>query len=207
MKLLNIICSPRGEKSRTNEIAKVFLKTVEEKYPDIVIENLDLTSANLPIVLGDAVDAKYSFMAGVSPDEKSLRAWNEISRYSTEFVQADIYLISTPMWNFSIPYRLKQYIDIIMQAGTMFKFTESGVQGLAENKKMFVISSRGSDYGQGTPMNQFDFLEPYLRSIFGFGGITDISFLHAQPLDYSPDLAASVMEKARKDAELLALTI
>jgi len=206
MKLLNIIASPRGERSRSLAVANQFLATLKGKYPDLIVENLDLNSMNLPEVVGGSVDAKYTFMAGGMPNEESMKAWNEVSRYSTEFVQADIYLISTPMWNFSIPYKLKQYIDIIMQAGTMFKFTATGVEGLAKDKKMFVISSRGSDYSPGTPMNQFDFQEPYLRSIFGFGGITDVSFLNIQALDYSPEITEANLEKAYKDAQELALS-
>lgn len=205
MKLLNIIASPRAEKSRTLNVSAEFLKTLKGKYPQLVIQDLDLFRTNLPEVFGGSVDAKYAFMSGGVPDEEALKSWDEISRYAKEFVAADIYLISSPMWNFSIPYKLKQYIDIIMQAGILFSFTKEGVVGLANNKKMFCITSRGNDYSEGTGMKQFDFQEPYLRSIFGFTGITDISFINSQPLDLTPDITDASLEKARGDARLLAL--
>lgn len=108
------------------------------------------------------------------------------------------------MWNFGIPYILKHYIDVIMQAGILFSFTESGVQGMALNKKMFCITSRGSDYSPGSYMHSFDFQEPYLRAIFGLAGIQDVSFLHAQPLDMAPGITQDAMQKALEEARNMA---
>jgi len=205
MKLLNIIASPRGNKSRSIAVASELLDSLKIKYPDLKVKKLDLFTMNLPEVFGGSVDAKYAFINGVMPNDDAMVAWNEITRYSQEFAEADIYLIATPMWNFSIPYKLKQYIDIIMQAGTLFRFTEYGVEGLAKNKKMFCVTSRGNDYSAGGVMHQFDFQEPYLRSIFGFAGITDISFINAQPLDMDPGVAAASVEKAISEAKIIAL--
>ncbi|MFA5972134.1 MAG: NAD(P)H-dependent oxidoreductase [Lentimicrobiaceae bacterium] len=204
MKLLNIISSPRAEKSRTLQVSAEFLNTIKEKYPEVLIQDLDLFRTKLPEVFGGPIDAKYAFMSGEMPDKEALKSWDEISRFATEFVEADIYVISAPMWNFSIPYKLKQYIDIIMQAGILFSFTEKGVVGLAKNKKMICITSRGNDYSVGSPVNQFDLLEPYLRSIFGFVGITDVSFINAQPMDFTTDITEASLEKAKDEARLLA---
>lgn len=204
MKLLNITASPRGEKSRTLIVSMDFLNTLKAKYPNLVIENLDLYHCNLPDVLGKAMDAKYAIISGGVPDEDSQTSWNEISTYSKEFLKADIYLISTPMWNFSIPYKLKHYIDIIMQPGILFKYTANGVEGLAKNKKMFCITTRGNDYTAGGAMFPFDFQEPYLRAIFGLAGITDISFINAQPLDFTSEITNAKIEKAREEAKLMA---
>jgi len=204
MKLLNIIASPRAEKSRTLRVSAEFLNTIKEKFPEMVIQDLDLFQTKLPEVSGGPVDAKYAFMSGGVPDKESLKSWDEISRFATEFVEADIYVITAPMWNFSIPYKLKQYIDIIMQAGILFSFTEKGVVGLAKNKKMICVTSRGNDYSEGSPVSQFDFQESYLRSIFGFVGITDIYFINAQPMDFAPDITEASLEKAKSEALLLA---
>jgi FMN-dependent NADH-azoreductase len=204
MKILNIIASPKREKSRTLKISAEFMNTIKEKYPEMVIQDLDLFQTKLPEVSGGPVDAKYAFMSGGMPDSESLKSWDEISRFSTGFLEADIYVISAPMWNFSIPYKLKQYIDIIVQAGILFSFTEKGVVGLAKNKKMICITSRGNDYSEGSPVSQFDFQESYLRSIFGFVGITDISFIHAQPMDFAPEITEAGLEKAKSEARILA---
>lgn len=85
-----------------------------------------------------------------------------------------------------------------MQAGILFRFTENGVEGLANNKKMFCVTSRGNDYSAGTCMHQFDFQEPYLRSIFGLVGISDVTFINAQPLDIAAGLTQAALDKARE---------
>lgn len=204
MKLLHIIASPRGEKSRTLNISNAFLKALKTKYPDSSFEDLDLSNVELPEILEDSIDAKYALMKGGALSEKSKTSWAQISKLSKEFLAFDAYLISSPMWNFSIPYILKHYIDVIMQAGILFNFTQDGVEGLAINKKMFCISSRGNDYGEGGPMHQFDFQEPYLRAIFGMAGIRDISFINAQPMDYDPGVTQSVLDAAKAEAVLMA---
>ncbi|QHT69731.1 ACP phosphodiesterase [Rhodocytophaga rosea] len=206
MKLLNIIASPRGPKSRTLSIAREFLHTLQEKYPELIIEDLDLFKENLPDVFWGEVAAKYVLMQGGVLDKNSQISWNRILNYSKAFLEADLYLISTPMWNFSIPYKLKQYIDIIVQAGVLFKITERGVEGLVKNKKMVCITTRGNDYGEGMPMHACDFQEPYLRSIFGLVGITDITFVNAQPLDFHPSLTTARLDVAKEEARAIAAT-
>lgn len=205
MKLLHIIASPRGEKSRTLGISNEFLKALKAKNPNLIIEDLDLFKTSLPEVFGYTIDAKYALMSGGILEEKIKTSWEEVSRYSTEFLSYDAYLISCPMWNFTIPYKLKHYIDVIMQAGILFSFTANGVEGLALNKKMFCITSRGSDYSESSPMHQLDFQEPYLRSIFGLAGIRDISFINSQPLDFAPGITQASLEKAKEEAINLAL--
>lgn len=205
MKLLHIIASPRSDRSRTLTLAAGFLTTLQSRYPGLEIEALDLFGANLPEVTGGAVDAKYLLLQGGDPNAEHQVRWNEIKSYANHFLSADLYLISAPMWNFSVPYKLKQYIDIIMQPGLLFRVGPIGLEGLATNKKMFCITTRGSDYSAGTFMQQFDFVEPYLRSIFGLAGITDVSFINAQPLDYDLKLAEVVLQKAAEEANALAL--
>lgn len=207
MKLLHVNASPRGAQSRTLEISKEFTSTLKARYPDLEIKELDLNKIELPKVVGGAVDAKYAIMQGGAPSEDARSTWEEIVALASDFVNHDMYLISSPMWNFSIPYRLKQYIDIIMQAGILFNFTENGVEGLAKGKKMFCITTRGSNYAKGSPMEQFDFIEPYLRSIFGFAGIYDITFVNAQPLDYAPGITQSSMQLAKHEAQQMAASI
>ncbi len=204
MRLLHIIASPRGEKSRTLSVSNEFLNTLKAKYPNLVIEDLDLFKVKLPEVYGSAVDAKYALMSGGSLNEQSKKSWDQISEFSGNFLAHDAYLISSPMWNFNIPYKLKHYIDVIMQAGILFSFTENGVEGFAKNKKMFCITSRGNDYSPGSQMQQFDFQEPYLRSIFGLAGIYDISFINAQAMDFAPGITEANLIKAREEAKILA---
>ena len=207
MKLLHIIASPRGENSRTLEISNEFLSTLKQKHSNIEIDELDLYQEELPEVYDGAVSAKYQLVSGMNLDEDSQSAWNNVSLHSQRFLAADMYLISCPMWNFSIPYKLKHYLDLIVQPGHLFTFTESGVEGLAKGKSLYCVSTSGSDYSEGSPMESLDFLKPYLRTIFGFVGIHNIEFIHAQPLDYSPDIAKSKVKEAQELAITLANAI
>ena len=207
MNLLHIIGSPRGDQSRTLSISNTFLQSLQAKNPGLQVKELDLFKADLPEVFDYAAKAKYTVLGGATPDGQEKEVWNKIVAYANEFLAADMYLISCPMWNFSIPYRLKQYIDIIVQPGLLFQFTENGVEGLVKGKKMICITSRGSDFGPDSPFNPYDLLDPYIKAIFGFVGIYDISFVTAQPLDYNPELATHALDQAKLDAQALAQSV
>lgn len=180
-KLLHIIATPRGELSRTLEVSNAFLKEVlnNNTYD---IKKLNLFEENLPQFDGNKVSGKYELMEGKNLSASSLEAWGKIQTMIDYFLSFDAYLISSPMWNFSIPYILKQYIDLILQPGYLFTYTETGPKGLAIDKKAAIITSRGGDYSTGTA-KLFDNQEPYFKTILPFIGITDLSFIHAQPMD------------------------
>ena len=204
-KLLHIIATPRDEKSRTLKISRAFLDEIRQKKHDLEIDTLDLFTANLPEITELVTRGKYTLMSEGSFSDSIREAWDAVENHIKRFLSADACLISTPMWNFSVPYRLKHYIDIIIQPKYLFKYTEEGVQGLAGDKKVVVITSRGGDYGPDSPFHKYDFLEPYLKQVLGFVGIVDITFINAQPMDA---LGTEIMlekirtckEKARKIA-------
>lgn len=200
MKLLHIIATTRGEQSNTLGISKEFLQALGEKHPHVKVDTLDLSITELPPVLDSAVKAKYLKMMGGDLDEQTLASWKKVSDLAENFISYDLFLITAPMWNFSIPYMLKHYIDVIMQAGILFSFTANGPEGFAKYEQMVCITSRGSDYSPGSPMHQLDFQEPYLRAIFGLAGIEDIHFVHAQPMDMAPGLTQAALEKAKQEA-------
>lgn len=186
-KLLHIIATPRADESRTLQISEEFLEAFKNKNKDWVIEELNLTEEPLPSLNIKRVDGKYVILSGKDLYGDLKEAWQEIIAHIERFLSADSYLISVPMWNFSIPYILKHYIDIIIQPKYLFRYTADGVEGLAKNKKMMVVLSRGGDYAS-SPMKAMDFQEPYLRAIFGFVGITDINFIVAQPMDMGVEI-------------------
>ncbi len=204
MKILHIVASPRGEKSRTLGISNEFLRALKETNPDLEMKELDLFEEKLPDLYGDTLEAKYTFLSGGTLEGNSKTSWDEVLRYCKDFLSYDAFLISSPMWNFTVPYKLKHYIDVIVQAGIMFRFTELGVEGLAVNKKMVCITSRGSDFGKDSPMHQFDFQEPYLRAIFGLTGIVDVSFINAQPTDITPEITQLNLDRAKEEARTIA---
>lgn len=206
-KLLHIVATPREEQSRTLQISEVFLETFQQKHADWVVDELNLVKEELPSLTMQRVDGKYVLLAGKELYGELKEMWEEILLHINRFLSADLYLISTPMWNFSIPYCLKQYIDIIVQPKYLFRYTQTGaVEGLVKNKKMAVITSRGGEYLYPESLN-LDHQEPYLRAIFGFVGITDIDFVIAQPMDMQKELQIERIQQAKEMAKTLALTL
>jgi FMN-dependent NADH-azoreductase len=201
-KLLHIIATPRGMESRTLQIAETFLETFQEKHPDWVVEPLDLSKEELPSLTIKRVDGKYVLLEGQELHGVLKEAWRGILLHIQQFLSADGYLISAPMWNFSIPYMLKQYIDIIVQPKYLFRYTPTGVEGLVKDRKMAVITSRGGEY-VSEQAQKFDFQESYLRTVFGYVGITDMTFIIAQPMDMGKEL----QEQKIKEAQTLAKKI
>ena len=200
-KLLHIISTPRGDASRTLKVSGYFLESLKKKYPDCAIDTLDLFKETIPSLTLKTVSGKYLLLAGKDLSGELKDAWRDIERAIARFLSADAYLISTPMWNFNIPYVLKQYIDIIVQPKYLFRYTDKGVEGLAKNKKMVIITSRGGDYSADSPSHAYDYQEPYLRAIFNLAGITDIVFINAEPMDA---LGQDVAEEKIKQAQALA---
>lgn len=195
-KLLHIIATPRGEESRTLRVTKVFLEAFKNSHRDWVVEEIDLSKEDLPPLTVKRVDGKYTLLGGKELSGESKVAWKEIISHIERFLSAEGYLISAPMWNFSVPYTLKHYIDVVLQPKYLFRYTANGVEGLVKNKRMVVISTRGGDYSPAE-MNKFDLQEPYLRAIFGFAGITDIAFIVAQPMDMGDERQEQEIEKAK----------
>lgn len=201
MKLLHIIATPRESQSNTLKIANAFIDSSKTKYPDLIVEAINLFNQNLPSVDGDNIETKYTLSFGQPIDKNHKESWEKIEVLIKRFLSADIYVISTPMWNFSIPYVLKYYIDVIVQPGYLYKYNEKGQPiPLTLGRKMVVITSRGGDYSENGPFHAYDFQEPYLRAIFGYVGIYDITFINAQPMDMTRELRetalASALEKA-----------
>jgi FMN-dependent NADH-azoreductase len=195
-RLLHVIATPRGLASNTGRISSVLLEALNEKYDDLEVSTLDLFSTDLPAVAGVNIKSKYALMTGQPIDEGARASWGEIERTIEHFLNHDIYLLTVPMWNFGIPYALKYYIDAIVQPGYLFKYNEYGqAEGLVIGKQMVCVTSRGADYSQ-EPLSSFDFVESYLRSIFGFVGITDIRFFNVQPMDITGEIRKEAFKTA-----------
>lgn len=195
-KLLHIIATPRAEESNTLRVTKVFLEAFKEKRSDWALEEIDLSKEKLPSLNLKEANGKYVLLSGKELKGELKDAWRGIISQIERFLSADSYLISTPMWNFGIPYMLKHYIDVIAQPKYLFRYTQNGPEGLVMNKKMVIVTSRGGEY-LSDQMRKFDFQEPYLRAIFGLVGISDITFIHAQPMDMGPE----TRERNIKDAQ------
>ena len=205
MKLLHIITTPRQSASNTLRVANDFIEHLQARYGDLSVDVINLFQQDLPAVAGNNIDSKYALILGQPIDKNHKESWEQIEALIKHFLAADIYVISTPMWNFSIPYALKFYIDAIIQPGYLYKYNEVGQPvPLTLGKKMVCITSRGGDYSEGTPFHAYDFQEPYLRAIFGFIGITDMQFINTQPMDVTLELRESAVASAIEKARMLA---
>jgi len=206
MKILHIIATPREEESRTLKVTGAFFEGLEKSSPDCRVDTLDVTKIKLPDLTVRAVDGKYVLLGGGDLPDDLKPAWKDIIKHIERFLSADGYVISSPMWNFSVPYYLKHYIDIILQPRYLFRYTSKGPEGMVKGKKMVVITSRGGDYSPGSPAHAYDFQEPYIRAVFGLAGITDIAFINAQPMDAlgagtQKEKIEEAQEAARKTGE------
>jgi FMN-dependent NADH-azoreductase len=203
MKVLHIIATPRAEKSNALRVSKVFLDSLAKLDPGLEVDVVDLFNHDLPALAGDNIEAKYTLMMGQPISKEHEESWRQIENLIRHFMSADAYVISTPMWNLSIPYALKYYIDCLVQPGYAFGFNSMGVvEPLVLGKRMVCVTSRGSDYSPGSPMHAYDFQQPYLRAIFGFIGITDMAFISVEATDIS-----SQRELAFASAEAQARTL
>jgi FMN-dependent NADH-azoreductase len=204
MKLLHIVATPRGHTSNTLGIAKHLIDQLNKKYADLEIEELNLFDEDLPAIAGANIEAKYTLLSRQELDDIKRRSWSLVEAKIFQFARNDIYVITAPMWNLSIPYILKFYIDTIVQPNYLFRYNEQGqLEGMIHGKKMFCVTSRGGDYAPGTPGHAFDFQEPYLRAIFGMCGIIDMSFINAQPMDVTIEMREAGIAAALKSAEEL----
>jgi FMN-dependent NADH-azoreductase len=205
MRMLHVIATPRGETSHTLRVSNAYLDAMRGRHPGLEIDELNLYEFDLPAVAGNNIRAKYMLLAGSPVDEDARESWAHIEQTITHFLRADRYLITAPMWNFSVPYVLKYYIDCIVQPGYLYRYDETGqVVPLVNGRSMVCVTSRGADYKPGSALQAFDFQEPYLRTIFGFIGIRDITFINAEPMDYHPALRASAITAAIAEAVAIA---
>lgn len=196
MKLLHLVASPRGDTSNTMKVSRAFLDTLSA-HRDVEVETVDLFHHDLPAVAGLNIEAKYTLMVGQPIDREHAESWAHIERAIAHFVSADAYLVTSPMWNFTIPYALKYYIDCIVQPGYVFRYDDVGrAVPMVLGRKMVCITSRGGDYSAQSPFHAYDFQEPYLRAIFGFIGITDVDVINAQPMDVTPALREDALSAA-----------
>jgi FMN-dependent NADH-azoreductase len=199
-KLLYIESSPRKERSISVEVAQQFIDDYRASSVDNKIVKINLWDMELPEFDGDYINAKYQVLHGESPTAGEQNAWAEITEIVDQFKGADHYLFSIPMWNFSIPYKLKHYIDIITQPGLTFSFSpDSGYEGLITGKTATIILSRGGEYSNDETRGM-DFQLPYMKHFLGFIGFQDINTILLEPALTDPESLANTVSTAKNKA-------
>jgi FMN-dependent NADH-azoreductase len=176
MKLLQIDSSARAG-SVTRGLTAEFAEQWRANHPTGEVVHRDLSTTTLPLITDDW-NATHIDPSNLSPAQRNYLA---VSDALIEEVQtADTIVIGAPMYNFVISSLLKAWIDQIVRLGKTVAYGPHGPQGLLGNKKVVIITARGGAYEKGTPGEKFDFQQPYLRHVFGFIGLADVTFIHAE---------------------------
>ena len=197
-KLLHLACSPRAD-SESAAGARVFLDQFRRARPDWDVDLMDLWRDHLPEFTGAILDAKYARLTGRAFTDAQHDGFAEAERIAIRLSLADRVLISTPMWNFSIPYKLKQWLDVIIQPGLTFRFDPSqGYLPLLKDRPTLVILASGSDFVTGMNRGRIDMATPYLREALGFIGISNVRFVPIGPTTGPAEPIRAARESAHR---------
>lgn len=189
--LLHIDSSPLYERSVSRQLTSAFVAQWKSSHPDGTVIDRDLNATTISPINANWVGAAYTPEDARTPQQKELLALSD--KLLSELEQADEYVFGVPMHNFGVPSVLKLWIDQIARAGRAFSYADGKPKGLIIGKKATFIIATGGNYDAQTQMASFNFVEPYLRSVFGFLGVTDATFLTAggtAALNYGQDRAA-----------------
>ena len=205
--ILYLQASPRRERSSSIAVADAFVGAYKQKHPDDQVSAINLFDHGMLHFDGNALQGKYNILQGRAYTAEEKAAWRQVEAEIETFTAADKYVFAVPMWNFSIPYRLKQYIDIIVQPGYTFSFLpETGFSGLVTGRPAFVAYARGSAYPPGSEMAAMDMQTPYMEKILGFMGFTDIRSVIVEPTLSDPEAMEKQLSGAREKAREMAET-
>ena len=200
-KILIVEVSPRGKSSASREVTKILLERLVAAFPGAKFTHRDLAKDKLPHLDDSTLKAIASKIPAEMEANKQFATLSDA--LTAEFLDSDLVVIATPMWNFGIPSALKAWIDLIVRPGRTFNYTEAGVTGLAKGKRAILVLASGGVFSDG-PWKPWDFVEPYLRQILKFVGIEDVQTVRAEGLNIPP-LAGAAVPNAQKSVEKLAL--
>jgi FMN-dependent NADH-azoreductase len=183
MKLLHVDASVLGPNSVSRQVSAAVVERLQAATPSLEIVRRDLATAPLSHLSGEHLAAANG--AGGSETVQNEVAAGQAAL--DEFLAADIVVIGAPMYNFTIPTQLKAWIDRILIVGKTFRYTAAGPEGLAGDKRVIIAISRGGFYGPGAPAEAAEHLETYLRTVFGFIGVTNLEFIVAEGIQVGPE--------------------
>ena len=190
-KILHIISSPRGEASFSIKLGNAIIAKIKASHPDSTVTEFNLVEQHFPHL------EEAHLTSFFTPAESRSVALQEAVKHSDDAIQAlrdaDIIVIGAPMYNYSIHSSLKAWLDHIVRAGVTFRYDASGLHGLLENKKVYIAESTGGIYSEG-PMQGNDFVAPYLKTVLGHIGLTDLKVFRVEGTSL-PDIKDIALEK------------
>jgi FMN-dependent NADH-azoreductase len=188
MNVLHVDSSILGEASASRALSGEIVRRLRTSQADLQVTHLDLAAEPLPHY------SAASLAAGGGAEGARDAA------LLAGFLRADVIVIGAPLYNFSLPSQLKAWVDRIVIQGKTFRYTAQGPQGLAGGKRVIVAIARGGVYA---PDAGTEFGESYLKFVFNFLGITDLTFVRAEGLNVSPESREQSLQGAHASIQSL----
>ena len=186
--LLHLDSSPLGETSISRHLSAEFVRNWKLANPDGVVITRDTTTTVIPPVNAAWIGAVYTPEPALSPEQRQLLELSD--SLVAELFAADEFVLGVPMHNFSIPSTLKLWIDQISRVNKTFSYATGRPVGLLTGKRATILIAYGGSYDAGTALASYNHVEPYLRSLFGFLGVSDVTVISAggaSALNYGAD--------------------
>ncbi len=195
MNILQINSSARSEGSHSTRLADAIVARLKSTHADARVTVRDLARAPHPALDEKALQALFTPAAQRSPEQAARVARDDA--LIAEIRAADAVVLGVPMYNFGVSSQLKNWIDAISRAKETFRYTENGPEGLLTGKTVYAALARGGMY-RDTPA---DSQVPYLKTVLGFLGMTDLRFIYAEGLAMGPDAAEQAFARAHAEIE------
>lgn len=203
-RLIHIEASPLKDRSHSTSVAEHFLREYQRHHATDDIVRIDLWRVNLPAFDAETIGAKFAVLRKQEFTPEQWERWNAVRSISRRFNAADKYVFSVPMWNFSMPYPLKQLIDVVTLPGENWIWSkEKGYEPLLSRKKALLVSSSANEYSGAE--KDSDHLRPYLRRWLSFIGVPVVHEISIAPTLDNPEAVAARRAAAMQEAERLAL--
>lgn len=198
-KALVINSSASGQASVSSQLSSTFVLELQRGDPSLQVVARDVGASPIPHLTPERLPGLAGKIESTAAAETAALSETLID----ELRDADLLVIGAPMYNFGMPSTLKAWFDHVLRAGITFRYTAEGPEGLMTGKRAVVLESRGGLYSEG-PAAGFDSQEPHIRTILGFMGITDVTFIRAERLAIGPDARAASIEAALEEVREVA---
>jgi FMN-dependent NADH-azoreductase len=198
-KILHLDASARVAGSVSRQMSALFIESWKKLHPEDSVIYRDIGRQPPPHMSEAWITGAYTPPETHSADAKQAMYVSDM--LVDEFLSADRYVFGVPMYNFSVPSAFKAYVDQIVRIGRTFA---SGWEGLVEGRKMLVTTARGGSYLPGSSSHAYDHQEPWIRTIMGYIGVKDITFIHAQGMNMGDEAQKAGLEHARQQIAELA---
>jgi FMN-dependent NADH-azoreductase len=197
--ILIVDSAATGEASVSRKLTAEFAAQARTHDPEVTIVHRDVGRQPIPHLTEETVRG----IRGDAETEAERQTRDLSDRLIAELQDADVIVLGAPMYNFGMPSTLKAWFDHVLRARVTFRYTENGPEGLLKGKRAIVIESRAGFYSEG-PAAGMDSQEPHIRTLLGFMGITDVTFVRAEKLAFGPEAATTAVTEAMAQLDNLA---